>query len=41
MSIKYAKLTVAYIDDDGVKHAKAGAIPIVVAKCASHLKKEG
>jgi hypothetical protein len=41
MSIKYAKITVGYIDDDGVKHTKAGAIPIVVAKCGSYLKKEG
>jgi hypothetical protein len=41
MSIKYAKNTLGYIDDDGIKHEKAGAIPIVVAKCGSYLKKEG
>ncbi|OBZ90374.1 Rho-GTPase-activating protein 5 [Choanephora cucurbitarum] len=41
MSIKYAKTTVGYIDDDNVRHTKAGAIPIVVAKCGSFLKKNG
>lgn len=41
MSIKYAKTTVGYVDDDGIKHTKAGAIPIVVAKCGSYLKKNG
>lgn len=39
MSIKYAKTTVGYVDEDNVKHTKAGAIPIVVAKCGSYLKK--
>lgn len=41
MSIKYAKTTVGYVDEDNVKHTKAGAIPIVVAKCGSYLKKNG
>ncbi|KAI8335261.1 Rho GTPase activation protein, partial [Choanephora cucurbitarum] len=41
MSIKYAKTTVGYIDEDNVRHTKAGAIPIVVAKCGSFLKKNG
>jgi hypothetical protein len=41
MSIKYAKTTVGYVDDDGIKHTKAGAIPIVVAKCGSYIKKNG
>lgn len=41
MSIKYAKTTVGYVDDDGVKHTKAGTIPTVVAKCGSYLKKNG
>ncbi|KAI8076434.1 Rho GTPase activation protein [Gilbertella persicaria] len=41
MSIKYAKTTVGYIDDDNIRHTKAGAIPIVVAKCGSFLKKNG
>ncbi|CEP19144.1 hypothetical protein [Parasitella parasitica] len=41
MSIKYAKTTVGYVDDDDIKHTKAGAIPIVVAKCGSYLKKNG
>ncbi|CEG66752.1 hypothetical protein RMATCC62417_03276 [Rhizopus microsporus] len=40
-SIEYAKTTVGYIDEDGVKHSKAGSIPIVVAKCGSFLKKNG
>ncbi|KAI7882797.1 Rho GTPase activation protein [Mucor mucedo] len=39
MSIKYAKTTVGYIDEDNIKHTKAGAIPIIVAKCGSFLKK--
>lgn len=41
MSIKYAKTTVGYVDDDGIKHTKAGAIPIIVAKCGSYIKKNG
>lgn len=41
ISIKYAKTTVGYVDDDGIKHSKAGAIPIVVSKCGSYLKKYG
>lgn len=41
MSIKYAKTTVGYIDEDNIKHTKAGAIPIIVAKCGSFLKKNG
>ncbi|CAO3689405.1 unnamed protein product [Rhizopus stolonifer] len=40
-SIQYAKTSVGYIDDDGVKHSKAGSIPIVAAKCGSYLKQNG
>ncbi|KAG1050283.1 hypothetical protein G6F43_007430 [Rhizopus delemar] len=40
-SIQYAKTNIGYVDDDGLKHSKAGSIPIVVAKCGSFLKKNG
>ncbi|KAI9251213.1 Rho GTPase activation protein, partial [Sporodiniella umbellata] len=40
-SIRYAKTSVGYVDEDGVKHSRAGSIPIVVAKCGSFLKQQG
>ncbi|KAI8987364.1 hypothetical protein BDF20DRAFT_832307 [Mycotypha africana] len=40
-SIKYAQTSIGYVDNEGVKHPKSGAIPTVVAKCGAFLKKNG
>ncbi|KAI9495249.1 hypothetical protein BDB00DRAFT_259047 [Zychaea mexicana] len=37
-SICYARSTVGYVDEDAIKHRRAGIIPLVVAKCGSFLK---
>lgn len=40
-SICYARSTVGYVDEEAVKHRRAGIIPLVVAKCGSFLKTNG
>lgn len=40
-SISYARATIGYQDADQVNHQRAAAIPIVVAKCGSYLKRYG
>lgn len=40
-SICYARSTVGYVDEEAVKHRRAGIIPLVVAKCGSFLKANG
>lgn len=40
-SIRYAKVSVGYVDETSVKHPEAGTIPIVVAQCGSFLKAKG
>ncbi|KAI9323322.1 Rho GTPase activation protein [Dichotomocladium elegans] len=37
-SVCYARSTVGYVDEESVKHRRAGIIPLVVAKCGSFLK---
>ncbi|KAI8084484.1 Rho GTPase activation protein [Halteromyces radiatus] len=38
-SISYARATIGYQDADQVNHQRAAAIPLVVAKCGSYLKR--
>ena len=40
-SICYARSTVGYVDEDSIKHRRAGIIPLVIAKCGSFLKAHG
>ncbi|KAG2227214.1 hypothetical protein INT45_008458 [Circinella minor] len=40
-SICYARSTVGYVDEEAIKHRRAGIIPLVVAKCGSFLKAHG
>ncbi|KAI9016459.1 Rho GTPase activation protein [Phycomyces nitens] len=37
-SLCYARSTVGYVDEDMIKHRRAGAIPIIIAKCGAFLK---
>ncbi|ORX61432.1 RhoGAP-domain-containing protein [Hesseltinella vesiculosa] len=41
MSISYARATIGYQDADQINHQRAAAIPLVVAKCGSYLKRHG
>ncbi|KAI7861610.1 Rho GTPase activation protein [Spinellus fusiger] len=38
-SVCYARSTLGYMDEEGIKHSRAGAIPIIMAKCGAFLKK--
>ncbi|CDH49219.1 hypothetical protein RO3G_13168 [Lichtheimia corymbifera JMRC:FSU:9682] len=40
-SLRYAKVSLGYVDETSVKHPEAGTIPIVVAQCGSFLKAKG
>ncbi|KAI9252931.1 Rho GTPase activation protein [Phascolomyces articulosus] len=40
-SVCYARSTVGYVDEEAIKHRRAGIIPLVVAKCGSFLKAHG
>lgn len=40
-SIRYAKVSLGYVDETSVKHPEVGTIPIVVAQCGSFLKAKG
>ncbi|KAL0079283.1 hypothetical protein J3Q64DRAFT_1851643 [Phycomyces blakesleeanus] len=37
-SLCYARSTIGYVDEDFIKHRRAGAIPIIIAKCGAFLK---
>ncbi|KAI8876992.1 Rho GTPase activation protein [Backusella circina FSU 941] len=39
ISLKYAKTSIGYVDEDNIKHSKACTIPILVGKCGSYLKR--
>jgi hypothetical protein len=41
ISISYARGTIGYQDADQVNHQRAAAIPLVVSKCGSYLKRNG
>lgn len=41
ISISYARGTIGYQDADKVNHQRAAAIPLVVSKCGSYLKRNG
>ncbi|KAG1248148.1 hypothetical protein G6F68_013907 [Rhizopus microsporus] len=37
-SIQYAKTNIGYVDDDGLKHSKAGSIPIVAYRLKEYFE---
>ncbi|KAI8343968.1 Rho GTPase activation protein [Chlamydoabsidia padenii] len=41
VSISYARGTVGYKDTDQVNHQNAAAVPLIVSKCGSYLKRNG